>query len=164
MTSAAPVTHWRVRASLALLVALALLAVLVPWLAPADPRAIGDVLATRLVPPFGRDAAGQWHALGTDRFGRDLFARMMLAGRISLLIGVGGSVLASAIGTIIGLAAGWRGGILDRIAMAVSDALLSIPRLILLLLCGGTGGLLYVLLWALVPLDEGSPGAAMSRN
>lgn len=128
-------THWRTRTSLALLAALVLMAVLVPMLAPADPRAIGDVLATRLVPPLGRDAAGQLHALGTDRFGRDLFTRMMLAGRISLLIGIGGSLLASAIGTAIGLAVGWRGGFLDRAAMAVSDALLSIPRLILLLLC-----------------------------
>jgi peptide/nickel transport system permease protein len=75
------------------------------------------------------------HLLGTDRFGRDLFVRMMLAGRLSLIIGVLGSLLAGVIGTAIGLVAGWRGGGVDRAAMAVSDALLSIPRLVLLLLC-----------------------------
>jgi peptide/nickel transport system permease protein len=126
---------WRARLSIALLIALTLLALVVPWLAPADPRAIGDVLALRLVPPMGRDASGHLHLLGTDRFGRDLFVRMMLAGRISLFIGVGGSLLAGAIGTGIGLLAGWMGGAVDRATMAVSDALLAIPRLILLLLC-----------------------------
>ena len=108
---------------------------LVPALAATDPLAIGDVLATRLVPPVSLDTLGRFHLLGTDRFGRDLFVRMMLAGRISLAVGVAGSLLAGVVGTVVGAAAAWRGGVVDRIAMGVSDALLSIPRLILLLLC-----------------------------
>jgi peptide/nickel transport system permease protein len=114
---------------------LALAVALVPALAATDPLAIGDVLATRLVPPVSSDSLGRFHLLGTDRFGRDLFVRMMLAGRISLAVGVAGSVLAGVVGTMIGAMAAWRGGVFDRAAMAVSDALLSIPRLILLLLC-----------------------------
>ena len=123
------------RGSAALLVVMALLAVLVPLLAQSDPLAIGDVLATRLAPPLSRDGAGVFHLLGTDRFGRDLFVRMMLAGRISLFIGVGGSLLAAMLGTVVGAISGWRGGIVDRIAMAITDAFLAIPRLVLLLLC-----------------------------
>lgn len=123
------------RFSATLLVVLVLAVVLVPLAAGTDPLAIGDVLATRLVPPVSSDSLGHFHLLGTDRFGRDLFVRMMLAGRISLAVGVAGSVLAGAVGTAIGASAAWRGGIVDRIAMGVSDALLSIPRLILLLLC-----------------------------
>ena len=123
------------RFSATLLVVLVLAVVLVPLAAGTDPLAIGDVLATRLVPPVSSDSLGHFHLLGTDRFGRDLFVRMMLAGRISLAVGVAGSVLAGAVGTAIGASAAWRGGVVDRIAMGVSDALLSIPRLILLLLC-----------------------------
>jgi peptide/nickel transport system permease protein len=60
---------------------------------------------------------------------------MMLAGRISLAIGVGGSLLAALIGVAIGAGSGWLGGVVDRVMMAFADAMLSIPRLILLLLC-----------------------------
>ena len=119
----------------ALLVLLAAATWIVPLVSSQDPLAIGDVLALRLLPPFSTDAHGAFHLLGTDRFGRDLFVRMMLAGRISLAVGVAGSLLAGVVGTVIGAVAAWRGGTVDRIAMAVSDALLSIPRLILLLLC-----------------------------
>ena len=123
------------RYALGLLAALALASVLVPLLARSDPLAIGDVLSLRLLPPFSRDADGHLHLLGTDRFGRDLFVRMMLAGRVSLAVGVVGSVIAAVLGTLAGAIAAWRGGWIDRVLMAFADALLSIPRLVLLLVC-----------------------------
>jgi len=119
------------------LAALALLALLVAvLLVPAlssDPLRIDAVLARRLVPPFGRDAHGSLHVLGTDRFGRDLFARMMLAGRLSLLVGTVGALLAGALGTLAGALMGWRGGLTDRALAALADLLLALPRLVLLL-------------------------------
>jgi peptide/nickel transport system permease protein len=118
-----------------LLVLLALATIIVPLLASRDPLAIGDVLTLRLVPPGARDANGELHLLGTDRFGRDLFVRMMLAGRISLAVGVVGSLLAGALGTLVGALAGWRHGIVDATLMALADALLAIPRIVLLLVC-----------------------------
>jgi len=123
------------KACVATLALLALATLIVPLLARRDPLAIGDVLTLRLLPPFARDSHGEFHLLGTDRFGRDLFVRMMLAGRLSLAVGVVGSVLAAAVGTLIGAAAAWRGGAIDTISMAIADALLSIPRLVLLLVC-----------------------------
>ena len=118
-----------------ILVVLALGCILVPLFAEQDPLAIGDVLSKRLLPPFSRDEAGALHVLGTDRFGRDLFVRMMLAGRISLAVGIVGSVIAATLGTLIGAVAAWRAGWVDRVLMGAADVLLSIPRLVLLLVC-----------------------------
>ena len=123
------------RVALIALVTLVAGAALVPVLASSDPLAIGDVVARKLLPPLSTDDAGEFHLLGTDRFGRDLFVRMMLAGRISLAVGVLGSLFAAAIGTMIGAVAGWSGGLVDRIAMAAADTVLAVPRLVLLLVC-----------------------------
>ncbi|MGE5733223.1 MAG: ABC transporter permease [Gemmatimonas sp.] len=122
-------------AATALLLGLIVAVVAIPALSRQDPLAIGDVLALRLLPPFSRDAHGVFHLLGTDRFGRDLFVRMMLAGRISLAVGVAGSLLASGLGTVVGAVAAWVGGWTDRTLMALGDALLAMPRLVLLLVC-----------------------------
>jgi len=127
----------RIRAGRSAAITLTVIAaavIAVPMIASRDPLRIQDVLARRLVPPLARDAAGDWHLLGTDRFGRDLFVRMMLAGRLSLLVGVLGAGLAGVTGTVLGALAGWRaGGRLDRAIMALADVLLALPRLVLLL-------------------------------
>jgi peptide/nickel transport system permease protein len=134
--------------SAGLLVALAAAVTFVPLLSKQDPISIGDVLALRLLPPFSRDNTGAFHLLGTDRFGRDLFVRMMLAGRISLAVGIVGSLFAGAVGTAVGAVSAWLGGVVDRVAMAISDALLALPRLVLLLVCAALWrpGLLTVVL------------------
>ena len=125
----------RTRMAIVMLIALALGALLVPALASTDPLAIGDALALRLLPPLSFDVAHHFHLLGTDSFGRDLFVRAMLAGRLSLAVGIAGSVLAGGLGIAIGALGGWEGGVLDRIAMAAGDILLAIPRLVILLVC-----------------------------
>ncbi|MEP6990105.1 MAG: ABC transporter permease [bacterium] len=121
------------RVAIVILAVLIVAVILVPALASRDPLRIDDVLARRLVPPLGMDARGSWHILGTDRFGRDLLVRMMLAGRLSLLVGLVGSVVAGAIGTVLGALAGWRGGVVDRVVTGAADILLALPRLVLLL-------------------------------
>jgi peptide/nickel transport system permease protein len=125
----------RTRLASMMLLALALGALLVPALASTDPLAIGDALALRLLPPLSFDVTHHFHLLGTDAFGRDLFVRAMLAGRLSLAVGIAGSVLAGALGIAIGAIGGWEGGVIDKIAMAAGDILLAIPRLVILLVC-----------------------------
>ena len=122
------------RLALGALAVIAVGVVVVPMLSSRDPLLIQDVLARRLVPPLASDADGGWHLLGTDRFGRDLFVRMMLAGRLSLLVGVIGAGLSGAAGTMLGAIAGWwAGSAVDRAITAVADILLALPRLVLLL-------------------------------
>lgn len=123
------------RGALWTLAGLAAACLVVPTLSATDPLAIGDVLALRLRPPLSVDSNGTFHLLGTDRFGRDLFVRMMLAGRISLAVGVAGSLLAAALGILVGAVAAWRSGVVDRALMALADTMLAIPRLVLLLVC-----------------------------
>ena len=121
------------RVAVITLATLTLAVIIVPALASRDPLRIDDVLARRLVPPFAQDALGAWHLLGTDRFGRDMMVRMMLAGRLSLLVGVVGSCVAGILGTLLGALAGWREGFIDRAVTSVADVLLALPRLVLLL-------------------------------
>jgi peptide/nickel transport system permease protein len=103
--------------------AIVILAVLAPLIVPFDP--IEQDLASRLQPP---DAA---HWLGTDYYGRDTLSRLLVGARYSLVIGLTSIVLAVAIGTLIGLFAGYFGGRLDVVVMQAMDVVLAFPALIL---------------------------------
>jgi peptide/nickel transport system permease protein len=74
------------------------------------------------------------HPLGTDDLGQDLLARMLYGGRISLAVGLMAMLIAIALGTVIGAAAGHAGGVVDHALMRITDLFLSLPQLPLLLL------------------------------
>lgn len=73
------------------------------------------------------------HWLGTDEYGRDVLTRLMLAGRISLTIGVASMLLSLLLGAVLGLVAGYYGGFVDALIMRFADLLMSIPGLPLLI-------------------------------
>lgn len=87
--------------------------------------AITHNMQARLQPP------GADHLFGTDRYGRDVFARVLFGGRISLLVGTLTILISLAGGSLIGAAAGYYGGKVDNILMRVMDVFLAIPSILL---------------------------------
>jgi peptide/nickel transport system permease protein len=112
-------------AGLAVAAALMLMAVFAPWLATHDPAA--QNLALRLQPP----SAAHW--LGTDELGRDIWSRILFGARITLGMVVAVVLLVAPLGLLVGCAAGYAGGWVDRLLMRATDIFLAFPRLILAL-------------------------------
>jgi peptide/nickel transport system permease protein len=123
----------RAALGVSVLVLAVLAAVLAPMLA-GDPIAQGDVVATRFLPPLATDPLGAFHLLGTDRFGRDVWARLIYGARVSLGVGVLAVLLSLVLGVAVGAVAGyWRGW--TRVALlGFTDFALALPRVVLLLL------------------------------
>lgn len=118
-------------AGLALVLVLGFVALLAPLLAPYDPAALGDLATDAYRPP------GPGHWLGTDRLGRDVLSRLLYGARVSLGIAFLTMAMAAGLGTAVGLVAGYRGGVVDGVAMRCVDLLLAFPRLFLVLLAAG---------------------------
>lgn len=106
----------------AMLVIVVLASLAAPLLAGQDPLAMNP--AMRLRPP----SLAHW--FGTDAFGRDVFSRTLYGGRISLMVGIGVATLATLLGVAIGLLGGFIRW-LDPIVMRLTDALMSIPGILL---------------------------------
>jgi peptide/nickel transport system permease protein len=137
-----PLIHarrWRLEAfardRAALVAATALLAlvaavVLAPWLSPYDPMAADHLM--RYAPP---GTHGHW--LGTDEQGRDVLARLLWGGRVSLVVGVAPVILASAAGLLLGLLSGYAGGLIDGAIMRTLDVLFAFPMVLLAIAIAG---------------------------
>lgn len=104
------------------LLAVILLTVFSPWIATHDPLAMDPL--KRL-----QSASGE-HLLGTDAYGRDLFSRMILGGRISLVIGIAAAATALILGVLIGLIAGYF-RTADALIMRAMDALMAMPSILI---------------------------------
>jgi glutathione transport system permease protein len=105
------------------IIAIALAAVLAPWLAPYDPAA----------PDYDNVLAGpNWlHPCGTDAYGRDILSRIIWGGRVSLTVGLLSVSLGGAAGVLIGLISGFLGGRVDAVLMRLMDVLLAFPGIVL---------------------------------
>ncbi len=89
---------------------------------------------TQIDPARSLEAPSAAHWFGTDDLGRDLFTRVLYGGRISLTVGLVSTLLALAVGVLIGMVAGYAGGWLDNALMRVTDAFLTLPTLFVLIL------------------------------
>ena len=108
------------------------LLVLFAGLAIVGPFFVGDPLATDPANTFRSPSAEHW--FGTDKFGRDVFARSVHAARLDLTIGITIALIAMVVGSIIGVMSGYFGGVTDEVIMRLTDVVLAFPGFVLALI------------------------------
>jgi len=121
-----------------LIATMLLTAIFAPLLVTADP--IAQDLTKRLLPPFWHSGYDFEHLLGTDHLGRDYLARLVYGARISLGIGIGVTLVAGTIGTMLGLVAGYFGGKVDMLVSFIITTRLSLPIVLVALAAVALGG------------------------
>lgn len=119
--------------ALIVILALVLVAILAPWIAPQDPYK--GMTLRRLRPP-GTDG----YPLGTDELGRDMLSRLIYGARLSLFMGVTPVFLALFIGSVIGITAGYVGGWVNTILMRTIDVFFAFPSVLLAIALSGAMG------------------------
>ena len=115
-----------------ILLAIILMTIFAPWLAPYDPLQID--MTNRLADP-------SWvHPLGTDALGRDVLSRVIWGGRASLLLAVAATCCSMAVGLVVGIAAGYCGGVVDGVLTGISNIFQGLPGMILMIALVGVLG------------------------
>jgi peptide/nickel transport system permease protein len=120
------VRHRPAVVSAGLIVLLGLGAVFADRLSPRDPLHIE--IRHKFAPPLTRG-----YPLGADELGRDVLSRLLHAGRISLTVGLAAMVVTVIVGTVLGVVAGYCGGLVDTALLRLTDAMLSFPPIFMLL-------------------------------
>jgi peptide/nickel transport system permease protein len=114
---------------LAILVPFVLIALFADWIAPYDPTE--PIPGAKIFePPFWMEGGSTHALLGTDFQSRDLLSRLIFGARVSLIVGVTGTLVAGSIGTALGILAGYLGGWVDQVIMRLTDAWLALPALV----------------------------------
>lgn len=117
---------------LVILVTFCALGVLADVVAPYPPNKIA--LRARLLPPFWQEGGKLTHPLGTDRLGRDMTSRIIHGARVSIAAGLAAVAVGGVIGTLLGLISGYFGRWVDTLIMRTTDAMLSLPIILIALL------------------------------
>ena len=100
-----------------------------PSIVPYNPE--DSNLAEQFLPPIWMDGGSFAHLLGTDHLGRDFLSRLVVGARISLLVGAMAVFFSGLVGTAVAITAGYLGGTIDAILMRMTDAMLSMPYLLI---------------------------------
>ena len=111
---------------------LVIFSILAPLLTPNDPNATSA--ADMNAPPSAK------FPLGTDRYGRCVLSRVMMGARTSIFSAVGLVAITFLVGTLLGMAAGWFGGVVDTVVMRLADILLAFPQMVLAIAVAGILG------------------------
>jgi ABC-type dipeptide/oligopeptide/nickel transport system permease subunit len=127
---------------------IALLCVVLPFMLPFDP--LSTDISKRLIAPMWFANGLEGHVLGTDPLGRDILTRLAFGGRTSLIIAFSVVAITTIVGLVLGLLAGYYGGVLDVIVMRLCDLGLALPSLLLAIavvaaIGGGVVNLIVVL-------------------
>lgn len=133
----------------AIIAVVALAAVFAPFVAPHDPLEMQ--ITKRLAPP-----GTPGYLLGADESGRDILSRLIYGGRVSLVVAVTPVIVAAAVSILIGLVAGYYGGLIDQLLMRILDVFFAFPRIILAIalaaaLGAGMNSVILALLIGLIP-------------
>ena len=122
----------------AIVVACIFAAVFAPWVAPHNPFDLKTLnLLDAFTPPSFTGRGNPEYLLGTDDQGRDVLSTIIFGSRMSLVIGLGATLLAMAFGVSVGLMSGYIGGKFDAFVMRVADIQLSFPAILIALLIDG---------------------------
>jgi peptide/nickel transport system permease protein len=117
----------------AVILALIVMAILAPWISPADPFQASMLKRLR---PIGSEG----YPLGADELGRDMLSRLMLGARLSLFMGIVPVIAAFVVGSAIGILAGYAGGWTSTLIMRVVDVFYAFPSVLLAIALSGTLG------------------------
>lgn len=118
---------------LAILATLVVTAAFADVLAPHPPLEVN--LTNALAPPFYHSGGSLAYPLGTDELGRDILSRLMHGGRVSLLLALSVILIGGTIGTTLGLLSGYVGGKVDAVIQRAVEAILSLPTIMVALVC-----------------------------
>ncbi len=116
-------------AGLVIIVGVTILAILAPVVAPHSPILTNSTAFLR--PPVWQQGGSWTYPLGTDAIGRDMLSRLIYGARLSLLIGISVVAISIAVGTVLGLVAGFFRGIVEITIMRIMDIILTLPSLLL---------------------------------
>jgi peptide/nickel transport system permease protein len=109
-----------------------------PWLAPYNPFDLASLdLMDAFNPPAFMEEGAWAHPFGTDDQGRDVLSAIMYGARVSLFVGLSATAFALVVGVLLGLIAGYAGGVVDAVLMRIADVQLTFPNILVALLVDG---------------------------